>query len=192
MSVEKDFSSQSNTLSSNHKESIIPREIKSTESLENKSPIVPAENNPQTPNQKTTNSSSDIDTSKKTVEASTVTTSESSTEISSHIITAINQAADTLKNVNVIKDELCKLPIDICETEYITNSILPMLTILNQFANITYGIANGVSSLNVSPLVSPDKSELKDAIHLCYKVLDQAEDVYDVLKKRINLLIKKN
>ena len=192
MSAAQDSNSQTNELPSTFAENITPSKLEAGELIETKTTIVPSESNQQIPNQKTATSDSDISNSEKQDKTSTETSSAEAKDIGSLIINAMNQAAGTLKNINIIKDELCKLPIDICETEYINNSILPMLSILNQLSNVIYSLSNSANTLNLSPLVHADRSELKDAVHLCYKIIDQAEDVYEVLRKRINLVIKKN
>ncbi len=111
---------------------------------------------------------------------------DSSTPISS----TFSQTADTLKNINSIKDELCKLPLDTCESEYISNNINPLLNVLYQLSTTSYNLSSSQSILAVSSIVHPKRSELKDTIHLCYKINDKCEDIYDVLKKRINFVLK--
>lgn len=106
------------------------------------------------------------------------------------ISTTITQTADLLRNINSIKDELCKLPLDTCELEYINNDVNPLLNVLNQLANISANLAVSVNYLTISPVVHPKKSELKDTIHLIYDINEECEDVFDVLKHRINRVLK--
>ena len=114
----------------------------------------------------------------------------SPTDESSPISPTISQTADMLKNINVIKDELCKLPLDTCELEYVTTNVLPLLTILYELSTTSDNLATAANLLSISPIVHPKRHELKDTLHLVYKINDECEDVYDVLKKRINLVLK--
>jgi hypothetical protein len=106
------------------------------------------------------------------------------------ISTTITQTADLLRNINSIKDELCKLPLDTCESEYINNDVNPLLNVLNQLANISANLAVSVNYLTISPVVHPKKSELKDTIHLIYDINEECEDVFDVLQHRIKRVLK--
>jgi hypothetical protein len=106
------------------------------------------------------------------------------------ISTTITQTADLLKNINVIKDELCKLPLDLCEMEFINNRVNPLMNIINQLSNATANLAVSVTYLQTSSLVRPKRSELKDTIHLMYDLNEECEDVFKVLKHRINRVLK--
>ncbi|MCB2295654.1 hypothetical protein LGK95_19445 [Clostridium algoriphilum] len=124
------------------------------------------------------NNSSDINPS---VEGSTGTTTPSTT---------ISQASDTLKNINTIKDELCKLPLDPCENEYIINSVLPLTNILYMISTASVNLSNSANILTNSPIVHAKKSEIKDTIDLIYNINEECEDLFKVIKKRLNVLLK--
>ena len=102
----------------------------------------------------------------------------------------LSQTADTLQSINVIKDELCKLPLDTCEMQFITNNINPLLNILYQLSTTSYNLAGSANLLSISSILKPKRSDLKDTVHLIYKINDECEDVYDVLKRRINLIFE--
>jgi hypothetical protein len=104
---------------------------------------------------------------------------------------SISQTADLLRDINTIKDELCKLPLDTCENEFINNNVTPLLSVLTQLAAVSLSLSTSVYYLTISPIVHPKKSELKDTIHLVYNINDKCEDVYSVVKKRINTVISK-
>ena len=125
------------------------------------------------------NNSSDINPS---VEGSTGTTGTTGTTIS--------QASDTLKNINTIKDELCKLPLDPCENEYIINSVLPLTNILYMISTASVNLSNSANILTNSPIVHAKKSEIKDIIDLIYNINEECEDLFKVIKKRLNVLLK--
>ena len=73
----------------------------------------------------------------------------------------ISQASDTLKNINTIKDELCKLPLDPCESEYILNSVFPLTNTLYLLSTTAVNLSNPANILTISPIVHAKKSELK-------------------------------
>lgn len=126
------------------------------------------------------NNSSDINPS---VEGSTGTTGTPTP-------TTISQASDTLKNINTIKDELCKLPLDPCENEYIINSVLPLTNILYMISTASVNLSNSANILTNSPIVHAKKSEIKDTIDLIYNINEECEDLFKVIKKRLNVLLK--
>ena len=124
---------------------------------------------------------SPLDTDKTSQEPEETTTADSNP--------IITQTADILRNINSIKDELCKLPLDPCELDYITIRVNPLMNILNQLANVSANLATAVNFLTISPVVHPKKSDLKDTINLIYNINDECEDVYKVLKHRINKVL---
>ena len=132
----------------------------------------------------------DISDSYELNEVISGTNSESLKDENSIISPTISQTANTLKNINIIKDELCKLPLDTCELEYVTNNVFPLLTILYELSTTSQNLASCSSLLSISSVVNPKKHELKDTLHLVYKINEECEDVYDVLKKRLNFVLK--
>ncbi len=104
------------------------------------------------------------------------------------ISSTIDKSADTLKNINSIKDELCKLPLDTCENQYITNNVFPLVNILYLLSTTSLNLSTSVNYLTVSSIVHPKKSELKDTIHLIYKINDECDDLYDLVKKKLKVL----
>ena len=133
---------------------------------------------------------SDISTSGHLNEIISGTNFESSAEENFSISPTINQTAEVLKNINVIKDELCKLPLDTCELDYVTTNVLPLLTIIYELSVTSENLAASANLLSISSVVHPKRHELKDTVHLVYKINEECEDVYEVLKKRINLVLK--
>lgn len=103
----------------------------------------------------------------------------------------ISKSADALKNINIIKDELCKLPLDPCESEFITNNVTPLLTVLTQLAAVSLSLATSAYYLTLTPIVHAKRSQIKDTIHLVYNINDKCDDVYNVVKKRINVVLHK-
>ncbi len=102
---------------------------------------------------------------------------------------SIEKTENTLKSINSIKSELCKLPLDTCESQYIANNITPILNVLYFLSTSSLSLATSVNFLTNSPIVHAKKSELKETLHLIYNINDQCDDVYDVIKKRIKVLL---
>jgi hypothetical protein len=111
--------------------------------------------------------------------------------IDSTINSAISQSSETLSSINIIKDELCKLPLDPCEREFIANNITPLLSVLTQLAAVSVSLATSTYYLTLSPIAHSKHSDIKDTIHLVYNINDQCTDVYHVVKERINTVLKK-
>jgi len=192
---------QKSELSTRAPESQTPQIIIPPESPGNKAPIehlevIPDENSIETKTQTKINGIgdliSDINNSEKLNGILTGTDLENFCDSNLSISPTITQAAATLRNINIIKDELCKLPIDPCEMEFITNNIYPLLNILYQLSTTSYNLASSANLLSTSSIVHPKNSDLKDTVHLVYNINDKCEDVYDVLKKRINFVLKNN
>lgn len=133
---------------------------------------------------------SDISSSEQLNEIISGSNLESLPEEDKPISTTIAQTAEMLKNINVIKDELCKLPLNTCEIDYVTTNVLPLLTVLYELSTVSENLAASANFLSISPVVHPKRHDLKDTVHLVYKINDECEDVYEVLKKRINLVLK--
>ena len=106
-------------------------------------------------------------------------------EVSSTFI----QSSDTIKNINVIKDELCKLALNPCELNYINNSVNPLLNVLYQLSTTSYNLASTANLLTLSPIVHAKRHEIKETIDLTYKINEKCEDIYDELKKRLNVIL---
>lgn len=105
------------------------------------------------------------------------------------INSTISQTADTLKNINSIKDELCKMPLDTCENQYINNSVFPLTNTLYLISTASLNLSNSVNILTTSSIVHPKKSELKDTIDLIYDMNEECADLFKVIKKRLKIII---
>lgn len=141
-------------------------------------------------NQSLCNLLSDIENSKK---LNNMLTQDNATEdVCSNlsINNTINQTSDTLRNINSIKDELCKLPLDPCESEYIANSVFPLANILYLISTASLNLSTSVNILTTSSVVHPKKSELKDTISLIYDMNEECDDLFRVIKKRLKIITK--
>ncbi|MEW9095313.1 MAG: hypothetical protein AB2417_09555 [Clostridiaceae bacterium] len=108
------------------------------------------------------------------------------------ITEAINNTDTMLTAINSIKTELCRLPLNFCEREYIENCVNPILITLFFLTFTSYELSGTVFILSYSPIVPPKKSKLKDTIRLIYNINKQCEELYKVLKKRLKPLIRDN
>lgn len=102
----------------------------------------------------------------------------------------IFQIDQTLVAINSIKTELCRLPLDFCEREYITNCVIPLETSMEFVSRASYELATSASILTTSPIVPRKKEKLKDTLHTVYSMNEEVEELYHVLKKRLEKLTR--
>lgn len=115
----------------------------------------------------------------------------STSDISNQTISdSIDKASTTLENINKIKEQLAKLELDPWESVYFDYNINPLLTVLTQLSTTSDNLADSTNLLSTSAVVSAKHSKIKDTIHLVYDINDQCEDVYKVLKRRIDFLLE--
>jgi hypothetical protein len=130
-----------------------------------------------------------IENSLKLKDVLTKDTRAETTATNEPISTSIADTANTLRNINSIKDELCKLRLDTCQLQYFNINVVPFLQTIDSLSRASFDLSTSVSMLTTSPIVCRKKSKLKDTIDLIYDINEQCEDVYEVLKRRINTLI---
>lgn len=105
---------------------------------------------------------------------------------------ALIQTAQTLTAIDTIKTELCRLPLDLCEREYIANCVTPLETAMEFVSRAGFELATSVSILTTSPIVPRKKGKLKDTIHTIYSMNEEVEDIYNVLKHRLKKLVQED
>lgn len=133
-----------------------------------------------------TNSSS---SSAATGTGSNFTNTTSSTNSCNSVSQKISNTSTLLQNINNIREQLARLNLDPTQRLYYDNSVSPLLTTLYELSATSATLAASVSVLTTSPVVHPKTSELKDTIHLIYHINEKCEDVYKVLKRRLDTLI---
>lgn len=101
----------------------------------------------------------------------------------------IIKSAETISSVNIIKDEITKLGLNPEEKNYIENYVTPLLNTLYLLSATSLALASSAGHLAVSINTSSKSSKIKDTEKLVYDINEQCEDIYDVLKKRIDVLL---
>lgn len=125
-------------------------------------------------------------TSKETSNASQTQSNQST------VSDNISNAADLLGDINTIKDQLIKLPLNPAEKDYLEVYVFPLLSVLLDLSTTSLNLASSTGRLAVSYVTNPKISRLKDTEHLVYDINDKCEDVYKILKQRINYVLKCN
>lgn len=119
-------------------------------------------------------------------------TNVASDDITSNIDDEALKAAEVLRSINIIKEELCKLPLDLCERQYFDNRILPLLTTLNFLSTASINLSSSVNVLTTSPIVPRKKGKLKDSINLIYDMNSKCKDIYKELEDRIDIMLNED
>lgn len=68
--------------------------------------------------------------------------------------------------------------------------IFPLLTTLYYLSSTSANLSTSVDILSKTYTKHPDSSELKNTVHLIYNINEECEDVFHILKKRINKFLK--
>lgn len=106
-----------------------------------------------------------------------------------NIFQNISQTSALLQNINNIREQLARLNIDPAQRIYYENCVAPLLTTLYELSASSATLATSVNFLAVSPVVHAKNSQLKDTTHLIYHINEKCEDIYKVLKKRIDIML---
>lgn len=117
------------------------------------------------------------------------TSSSDSNSSNKNISENVTEASTLLQNINNIKEQLARLNLDPTQRLYFDNCVNPLLTTLYELTASSATLSSAVSILTTSPIVHPKSSQLKDTIHLIYNMNEQCEDIYKILKKRIDTLL---
>lgn len=137
-------------------------------------------------NSKTINATN---TATKTTTTNTTTNNDANSSSSNDSNTSISQLSTLLQDINNIKEQIAKLNLDPTQRVYFDNCVNPLLTTLYNLSSSSDSLATTVNILTTSSVVHPKSSQLKDTINLIYHMNEQCEDIYKVLKKRIDILI---
>jgi hypothetical protein len=116
-------------------------------------------------------------------ESDTTDSSTSTTKTPSDIFKNI---VENITGINDLKTQLCLLPLNPYEQEYININITPLLTVASDISNISVNLANSVDVLTTSPIVPRKKTKLKDSINEIYNMNEETIRLYKIIKKRLN------
>lgn len=113
-------------------------------------------------------------------------TDESSNQVSNP---KLNNIEGTLSDLNSIKNQLTQIPLNPLQLNYFNNSVVPLLTSLENLSTISLNLSTTASYLSTSIVMHEKESKLKDTLHLVYKINEDCEDIYHILKRRIETLL---
>lgn len=136
--------------------------------------------------------SNNINQSSTPVSPTATTTTSTSAATNTSFLDKITKIDTTLRIINSIKGEVCKLPLDPCEKEFILNDITPILAVLTALSSVSANLATSVAILTTNPIVSRKKHKIKETIHTIYDINDQCDDLYEIIEKRVDLLTNSN
>lgn len=100
----------------------------------------------------------------------------------------LEQLRTQLTELNNIKDEMAKLPLDFREREYFTYYVEPLLSCIDRLTFSEYDLSYVVYNLNMVSLTRT--SRLKDPLKMIFGLNDLAEDVFEVLDDVLEELLK--
>lgn len=106
-----------------------------------------------------------------------------------NIFQNISETSALLQNINNIREQLARLNIDPSQRIYYENCVAPLLTTLYELTASSATLATSVNFLATSPVVHPKTSQLRDTTHLIYHINEKCEDVFTVLKKRVDIML---
>ncbi|WP_125153588.1 hypothetical protein [Clostridium rectalis] len=116
-------------------------------------------------------------------------TTEDTNSCNIDIDEALNKAYTKIQTLNLLRDELIRLEINPKGRIYFDNNIFPLLTTLYQLSSTSVSLANSINVLSTSYLVNPKDSKLKDTIKLIYNINKECDDIYCVLKRKVECLL---
>ena len=133
---------------------------------------------------------SDIEFARRLIEEVLKGQTSPKSDLNIDVSIAINNTTSMLKAITSIKTQLCRLPLDFCEIEYINNYVNPLINTVFYLALTSFELSFSIFVLTFSPIVSAKKSKLKDTINLMYDINEECEEIYKMLKKRLETLLR--
>lgn len=93
-----------------------------------------------------------------------------------------------LVNVNIIRREITRLKLNPDKRIFFENDIEPLLRIFDSLSLASQNYSMAVSKINGISFAKT--SEIKALLDLVYEITDKSEDVFDVLDKEVDILLK--
>lgn len=102
---------------------------------------------------------------------------------------SLTQITDAITKINILKVQLCRLPLNLCEPEYISVYISPLLGVLTSLGGVSISLATSFNLLSENAILTREKYKIKKYIHVTYEICDQMCDLYEIVGKRISKVI---
>ena len=102
----------------------------------------------------------------------------------------INEFMEAVQKANILRAELYRLPLDPWEQIFIGIEIAPLLSVMDLIGRVSYDLSYSANFLSNTAIVRPRKNKIRDTIYLLYDINEQCQDIYYVLKERINCVLK--
>lgn len=102
---------------------------------------------------------------------------------------SLTQLTDAITKINILKVQLCRLPLNLCEPEYISVYISPLLSVLTSLGGVSISLATAFNLLSENAILTREKYKIKKYIHVTYEICDQMCDLYEIVGKRISKVI---
>lgn len=96
--------------------------------------------------------------------------------------------ATTLGSIDIIRNQLSKIPLDPSEKNYIEFHIMPLLNIIDELSATSFNLSSSANQLYNSSVERAKRSKIKDTQKLAYDINKECEDLYYILKKRLKIL----
>lgn len=112
------------------------------------------------------------------------------TDSNGTVISDITRTAAALTGVNVIKQQICRLPLDLCQRAYFDENVAFLLSIIDSLSLSAYNLMATANYLSLAAAASRKESNIRDIICTSYEMDKQCIEVYEVLRKRIKILLK--
>ncbi|WP_461206431.1 hypothetical protein [Clostridium sp. DL1XJH146] len=99
----------------------------------------------------------------------------------------LEELANKLENINIIREELIKLNLNPEGRLYYENDVLPLLKVIEI---LSYSSANiSRTALDLNSINVSKSSKVKDAVEIIYDLNDLVEDVLGQLEKKVHTLL---
>lgn len=94
-----------------------------------------------------------------------------------------------LQDLNSIKEQIAKLPLNPLQLSYFQNSVYPLLYTIEYLSTTSLNLASSANYLSTSIVTHAKDSKIRDTLHLVYTMNADCEDIYRILHKRIDTLL---
>jgi hypothetical protein len=95
---------------------------------------------------------------------------------------------DDINNINNTKKALSELPLDPREKDFLENSISPITDLLYKLSASSLSLASSADILSKSYITKPKKRKLKKTNETVYDINETCNELFKIIKKRIDLL----